>query len=74
MPWFQLKTGADPTLSPSYDPKTTPTCSGSGKICAVNADDNGSGQPDLTESLKDQMILALQTGTPSTNVKLRSTP
>jgi len=73
MAWFQLKAGQDPTLPQSYEPQDTPSCSGSGKICAVNADDNGNEQPDLTDELKNEMIQALHTGIPQPNVQLRST-
>lgn len=74
MSWFQLNANGNPTNPSNYSSNPTPTCSGVGKICAVNANDNGSGQPDLTDALKNEMILALHNASPSTNVRLRSTP
>ncbi|WP_343570417.1 hypothetical protein [Sphingobacterium sp.] len=74
MAWFQLNAGGNPTNPSHYNSVATPSCSGSTKICAVNATDNGSGQPDLTDSLKNEMIVALQNNSTSSNVRLRSTP
>lgn len=70
MAWFSL-TGSNPTLPNDYTfSPTVPSCGGQDQICAVQAVDN-SGIPELTEALKDEMILALHNGIESTNVKLR---
>jgi len=74
MAWFQLEANGNPTQPTSYNPIASPSCSGSGKICAVQASDDGSGHPELTEDLKNEMIVALQSGSPSANVALRSNP
>ncbi|MFD2556717.1 MULTISPECIES: hypothetical protein [Sphingobacterium] len=72
--WFQLNTGGNPTIPSNYAPVTgSPSCSGSGKICAVNANPDGNGDPDLTDALKDEMILSLHTGIAQPNVRLRGT-
>lgn len=74
MAWFQLNTGGDPTIPSNYTPATgSPSCSGSGKICAVNANPGTGGNPVLTDALKNEMILSLHTGIAQPNVKLRST-
>lgn len=72
MPWFQLNTGGDPTNPADYTSAGTPSCSGSGKICAVNANPSGNN-PILTDALKNEMILSLHTGIAQPNVKLRGT-
>lgn len=74
MSWHQLNTNGDPTNPFDYSPTGTPACSGSGKICAVNANPNAAGQPILTDALKNEMIQSLQTGIAKPNVKLRGTP
>lgn len=74
MAWFQLKAGGNPTIPNDYNATSTPSCSGTGKICAIQATPDGSNKPQLTNALRDEMIVALQTGSPSSNVELRSTP
>lgn len=73
MAWFQLNTGGDPTNPADYKSAGTPSCLGSGKICAVNATPDGNGDPDLTDALKNEMILSLHTGIAQPNVRLRGT-
>lgn len=71
MAWFTLNTGGNPTIPNNYTLETsTPNCLGEDQICAVQANNDG-GKPDLTEELKDEMIIALHTRTPSTNVLLK---
>lgn len=74
MAWFQLKTNGDPTNPASYTSASIPSCLGSGKICAVNTNPGTGGNPDLTDALKNEMILSLHTGIAQPNVRLRSTP
>ncbi|MBE8721360.1 hypothetical protein [Sphingobacterium pedocola] len=71
MAWFQLNPSGDPTQPNDYSSNPSPTCDGTDQICAVQAEDDGTGHPVLTEPLKDEMIQALQFGNPSTNVQLR---
>jgi len=73
MSWFSLNVSGNPTQPGDYSPVASPSCpTGTNKICAIQADPDGSGQPDITDSLKDQMIEALHNRTSSTNVQLRS--
>lgn len=73
MSWFQLSPGGNPTEPTDYAPAGTPACTGSGKICAVNANPDASGDPLLTDALKNEMILALHTGSAQPNVRTRLT-
>ncbi|MCY4779258.1 hypothetical protein ORI89_06325 [Sphingobacterium sp. UT-1RO-CII-1] len=72
MSWFEL-TGSNPTFSQDYTLRSSaPSCPiGTDQICAVQANNDGSDHPELTEALKDEMILALHTRSSSTNVKLK---
>lgn len=73
MAWFLLNPSGNPTDSQDYTfQSTTPSCAGSNQICAVQANPDANNKPELTEALKDQMILALHSRTPSANVKLKS--
>lgn len=73
MSWFQLNSNGDPTNPLDYSSAGTPSCSGTGKICAVNATPDDDGFPILTEGLKDAMIQSLQSGIAKPNVELRGT-
>lgn len=71
--WYQLNVAGNPTQPNAYTQVSTPSCAaGTNQICGIQADDNGAGKPDITDSLKDEMILALHSRTPSTNVKLKA--
>lgn len=71
MAWFEL-TGPSPISPSNYTLRNSPPpCGGQDQICAVQANNDGSGHPELTETLKDEMITALHDGVESTNVKLR---
>lgn len=71
MAWFEL-TGTSPIVPSNYTLRTAePGCGGTDQICAVQAENDG-GKPKLTETLKDEMILALHNGEESANVKLRT--
>jgi len=74
MSWFSLNPSGTPTQPSDYTLVSgTPSgCSGSNQICAVQANNNGSNQPVLTAALKDEMINALHSRTPSTNVQLKN--
>lgn len=73
MSWFSLNVNGNPTQPGDYSPVASPSCpTGTNKICAIQADPDGSGQPVITDSLKDEMIVALHSRTSSTNVQLRS--
>lgn len=72
MAWFSL-TGTDPTNPSHYTNVggTPPSCLGNDRICAVQANPSGSGEPQLTDPLKNEMIIALNNRTPSSNVLLK---
>lgn len=71
MAWFSL-TGPNPTIPSDYTAATPTGCTGTNKICAVQANPDGSGYPELTDALKDEMILALHNRSASANVQLKS--
>lgn len=72
MAWFTLNTGGNPTTSQDYTLASgTPTCVGQNQICAVQANNDG-GKPELTEELKDEMILALHSRSDRADVKLKN--
>ncbi|WP_164111978.1 MULTISPECIES: hypothetical protein [Sphingobacterium] len=74
MAWFEF-TGSNPTLPSHYTLVVSePTnCLGTPQsICAIQALNDGAGNPDITNALQNEMIIALNAGTPSTNVKLKA--
>ncbi|MNE97653.1 hypothetical protein D3C80_1960340 [compost metagenome] len=74
MAWFSL-TGSNPTLPSNYTlVASEPTnCTGTPQsICAIQASNDGNNNPDITNALQNEMILALDDGVPSTNVKLKA--
>ena len=73
MNWYSF-TGSNPTNPAHYTNvgSTPPACLGNDSICAIQANPTGSGQPQLTDALKNEMIVALNNRTPSTNVLLKS--
>ncbi|NJI71963.1 hypothetical protein HCX49_01970 [Sphingobacterium kitahiroshimense] len=71
MAWFIL-TGSNPTDSQDYDAATPSGCTGTNKICAVQANPDSNNKPELTDALKDEMILALHNRSASANVQLKS--
>lgn len=74
MAWFTLDPNStDPTKPENYTLATgTPSCGGQNRICAVQAENDGSNKPELTEELKDEMIIALHNRSDRTDVKLRT--
>ncbi|MNT82322.1 hypothetical protein D3C72_2220360 [compost metagenome] len=73
MAYFSLNTGGDPVDPQDYTLQASqPSCSGSNQICAIQATDNGSGEPVLSPTLKDQMIQALHSRTSNATVSLKS--
>ncbi|WP_282636139.1 hypothetical protein [Sphingobacterium thalpophilum] len=73
MAWFSF-TGTNPTEPSHYTNvgDTPPSCGGDNSICAVQATPNSSNRPQLTDALKNEMIIALNSRTPSSNVLLKS--
>jgi len=74
MAWFSL-TGSNPTLPSNYTlVASEPTnCTGTPQsICAIQASNDGNNNPDITNALQNEMILALDDGVPSANVKLKA--
>lgn len=79
MAWFQLKPGGNPLAASDYNSGTTAppsNCPNSGHICAIStgASSSNPDQPDLNQTIRDAMVVALQTDTESGNVLLRDTP
>lgn len=71
MAWFSF-TGTNPTNPNHYTLEgSQPTCPGQDQICAVQAANNGSDKPVLSDSLKNEMIIALNDKVASANVLLR---
>lgn len=73
--WFIRALGMDPNDPNSYTPvgPNPPSCPGSGKICAVWAEENNvTHRPIIDDDLQQQMITALSTGSDQTRVLLRS--
>lgn len=73
MALFELNPAGDPTNPNDYTKKSSPSCpTGTNKICSIEADEV-SGQPDITDALKDEMIRALHNRTSNApTVVLRS--
>ncbi|GGH14624.1 hypothetical protein FAZ19_07315 [Sphingobacterium alkalisoli] len=72
MAWFSLNPSGNPTQPNNYTLQSSqPSCSGEDQICALQANNNGSGQPVITDALKNEMIVALHSRTPSANVSLK---
>lgn len=70
MPWFSF-TGTDPVLPAHYTLVTSePSCPGTQHICAIQASNDGDGNPVITNTLKNEMIRTLNARLSSTNVKL----
>ncbi|SEO05086.1 hypothetical protein SAMN05216436_1309 [bacterium A37T11] len=72
MAWFQLDVPSAPADPSSYSVNSSPSCSGNSQICAVQTTASGSGDPNLTDALKNEMLQALNTHTSTTNVRLKS--
>lgn len=43
--WYQLATGANPNVATNYTKQTPSGCSSGNNVCAVNAQDDGTGHP-----------------------------
>ncbi|MGA6117035.1 hypothetical protein [Sphingobacterium anhuiense] len=73
MAYFSLNSGGDPVDPQDYTLQASqPSCSGSNQICAIQAANDGNNHPELTESVKDQMIKALNNRTSNATVSLKS--
>lgn len=73
MAWFIFTTYSDPTDSDNYTLTSgSPFCNNGTRLCAIQASDNGNGHPVLDNSIRDEMLIALESQTPSTNVKLKN--
>lgn len=71
--WYLRTFGANANDPGSYTSvgTTPPECPGTGKICAIYADDDGFGDPDITPALLAQMNTALSSGVDQPRVILR---
>ncbi|MEN5088597.1 hypothetical protein ABE426_19190 [Sphingobacterium faecium] len=73
MNWFSF-TGTNP-LSPAHYTlvATQPTCPGlPQRMCALQAQNDGSNNPDMTDELKEEIANCLENKVNSTNVKLKA--
>lgn len=72
MNWFNF-TGTDPSQPSHYTfTSGTPSCaSPTQQMCALQADSDLGNNPVITENLKDEIILALQSQANTTNVRLK---
>lgn len=72
MSWFPFS-GTNPSDPTHYSaPVTSPICTGlPQQMCALQAANNGSGQPIITDALKNEMINSLENQVNGTNVKLK---
>ncbi|PUV24574.1 hypothetical protein [Sphingobacterium athyrii] len=71
MAWFSL-TGPNASHPDSYTLQgSQPTCPGTERICAIQANADGNNKPIITTALYAEMVDALDTQTPSANVKLK---
>ncbi|MEJ5090796.1 MULTISPECIES: hypothetical protein [Sphingobacterium] len=76
MAWFRL-TGSNPTQASHYTLFTgdvNDLCPDNEQICAIQALNDGNNNPDITTSLRNEMIIALNNQAPSTNVLLKLRP
>ncbi|MEN5088598.1 hypothetical protein ABE426_19195 [Sphingobacterium faecium] len=73
MAWFSF-TGTDPSQSSHYTlVASQPTCPGlTQRMCALQAMNDGSNNPVITDALKDEIINSLQNQVNGTNVKLKA--
>jgi len=71
MAWFSF-TGTNPSDPAHYTlVPNQPSCPGTQSLCAIQASNDGSDNPVLTNPLKDEITQALQDREPGTNVKLK---
>lgn len=72
MAWFEL-TGSNPTDPQHYTLRTAePSCLGNDQICAIQATTGPNNKPVLSDSLKNDMINALNDREANDNVLLKS--
>ncbi|MFD2905203.1 hypothetical protein [Sphingobacterium anhuiense] len=73
MNWFSF-TGTDPSQPSHYTlVPSQPSCAGlPQKLCALQAQNNGSGNPIITDELKEEIIDCMENMVNSTNVKLKA--
>ena len=71
--WFSRTGSGNPSDPNSYVKQALqPSCLGNNSICAIFATVDTGNLPSLTAALKDEMLLALDSRTSTTNVKLRT--
>ncbi|WP_282638700.1 hypothetical protein [Sphingobacterium thalpophilum] len=74
MAWFSF-TGTNPSNPAHYSApsSTPPSCtSPTEQMCALQANDNGSNQPVITDALKNEIINSLQNQVDGPNVRLKT--
>jgi len=71
MAWFSF-TGTNPNDPAHYTlVSSQPSCPGTQSLCGIQAMNDGSDNPVLSDPLKAEISQALQDRQPSTNVKLK---
>jgi hypothetical protein len=71
MAWFSF-TGTNPNDPSHYTlAPTQPNCPGTTSLCAIQAANNGSDRPVLSDPLKTEINEALEKGQPTANVKMK---
>jgi len=74
MAWFQLLMNGDPTDPNDYNLVTSPGCSGSLYVCAIQTGPDVNNKPIINTSLRNEMITALNNKGSTTNILLRTNP
>jgi hypothetical protein len=74
MAWFIFNTGSDLSDPNSYSKISgVPACYDGAKLCAIQADEAPGGiHPILDNSIKDEILMALDSEAPTTNVRLKT--
>jgi hypothetical protein len=72
--YYILKQNGDPLVESDYTTRVSNPplpCGGDQSVCWIAASDNGSGLPDIDNTLEDEINFALDHHTDTDNVKLR---
>lgn len=75
MSWFVFRITAGGNVCNPADYMlvlSPPSCPGNNKLCAISCPDDGFGNPYISTELLCEMAQAINSGTESTNVRLRT--
>jgi len=71
--WFICIKASNPNSPTSYiKSNVIPTCNGANKVCGIYAQVDVNNKPLITQSLHDEIIMALNNATSSTNAILNN--